>query len=50
MTRAAAEDGLAAGSEWVYLGVFAENAVAIGVYQRSGFERVGDSCPDLLLV
>jgi ribosomal protein S18 acetylase RimI-like enzyme len=50
VTRAAAADGLAAGSEWIYLGVFAENAVAIGVYERSGFERVGESCPDLLLV
>ena len=50
VTRAAAADGVAAGSEWVYLGVFAENAVAIGVYERSGFERVGESCPDLLLV
>jgi hypothetical protein len=50
VTRAAAADGVAAGSEWVYLGVFAENVVAIGVYERSGFERVGESCPDLLLV
>lgn len=50
VTRVAAADGLAAGSDWVYLGVFAENAVAIGVYERSGFERVGESCPDLLLV
>jgi ribosomal protein S18 acetylase RimI-like enzyme len=50
VTRAASADGLTAGSEWIYLGVFAENAVAIGVYRRSGFERVGESCPDLLLV
>jgi ribosomal protein S18 acetylase RimI-like enzyme len=50
VTRAAAADGIAAGSEWVYLGVFAENIAAIGVYERSGFERVGESCPDLLLV
>ena len=29
VTRLAAADGLAAGSEWTYLGVFADNAVAI---------------------
>jgi ribosomal protein S18 acetylase RimI-like enzyme len=50
VTRVAAAEGLAAGSDWVYLGVFAENEVAAGVYERSGFERVGESCPDLLLV
>ena len=43
-------DSLALGSEWTYLGVFADNAVATGVYERSGFERVGEPCPDLLLV
>ncbi len=33
----------------VYLGVFADNRDAIGVYERSGFEQLGTSCPDLLL-
>lgn len=50
VTRAATADGLAAASEWIYLGVFAENRTAIGIYERSGFVRVGESCPDLLLV
>jgi len=50
VTRLAGADGLATGSEWVYLGVFAENRGAIAVYQRAGFERVGQSCPDLVLV
>jgi ribosomal protein S18 acetylase RimI-like enzyme len=50
VTRLAGADGLAAGSDWVYLGVFAENTGAIAVYQRAGFERVGQSCPDLVLV
>jgi hypothetical protein len=50
VTRIASADGLAAGSDWIYLGVFAENTGAIGVYERSGFERVGESCPDLLLI
>jgi ribosomal protein S18 acetylase RimI-like enzyme len=42
-------DGAAAG-EWTYLGVFSENTQAIAVYRRVGFERVGGSCPDLVLV
>ena len=50
VTRLATMDSLAAGSEWTYLGVFADNAPAIGLYQRSGFVRVGEPCPDLLLV
>jgi ribosomal protein S18 acetylase RimI-like enzyme len=50
VTRIATADGLAAASDWIYLGVFVENTTAIGVYERSGFERVGESCPDLLLV
>ncbi len=50
VTRLATLDGLAADSEWVYLGVFADNTPAIGIYERSGFVRVGESCPDLLLV
>jgi acetyltransferase (GNAT) family protein len=49
VTRMAAADGLADASSSVYLGVFAENLDAIGVYQRSGFEQVGTSCPDMLL-
>jgi hypothetical protein len=49
VTRMAAADGLAEASAFVYLGVFADNRDAIGVYERSGFEQVGTSCPDLLL-
>jgi ribosomal protein S18 acetylase RimI-like enzyme len=49
VTRVAAADGLADASGSVYLGVFADNLDAIGVYQRSGFEQVGTSCPDMLL-
>jgi ribosomal protein S18 acetylase RimI-like enzyme len=48
VTQLASSDGLALASEWVYLGVFAENTGAISVYRRSGFERVGASCPDML--
>jgi ribosomal protein S18 acetylase RimI-like enzyme len=50
VTQLATADALAAGSEWTDLGVFVENAVAIGVYERSGFELVGGPCPDLLLI
>lgn len=50
VTAVAAADSLTLGTAWTYLGVFAENTGAIRVYERAGFERVGDSCPDLLLV
>jgi len=49
VTQLATADGLAAGNDQVYLGVFADNPGAIAVYRRSGFERVGASSPDLLL-
>jgi Acetyltransferase (GNAT) family len=48
VTRMAAADGRDA-SDFVYLGVFADNRDAIGVYRRSGFEQLGASCPDMLL-
>ena len=50
VTTVAAQDALAAGSEWIYLGVYTENEAAIRLYARLGFERVGDAGPDLLLV
>ena len=50
VTRMAGADALAAGSEWTYLGVFSDNVGAIGIYERSGFVRVGESAADLLLV
>ena len=50
VTRLASADGLALGSSWVYLGVFVENETASVLYRRAGFERVGQSCPDLVLI
>jgi ribosomal protein S18 acetylase RimI-like enzyme len=50
VTQLATADGLTVESDWIYLGVFADNTPAIGVYERSGYIRVGQSCPDLLLV
>ncbi len=46
---AAARDALGARSEWTYLGVLAENASAIRLYEGIGFQQVGDASPDLLL-
>lgn len=50
VTAAATRDALAAGSEWAYLGVFADNEVAIRLYEDLGYDRIGDAGPDLLLV
>jgi ribosomal protein S18 acetylase RimI-like enzyme len=50
VTRAAVRDAVEAGSRWTYLGVFADNQTAIGVYERAGFTRLGDAAADLLLV
>ena len=50
VTRLASADGLAAASDHVYLGVFADNTGAISVYERAGFERLGRWCPDLVLI
>jgi len=50
VTAAAAIDGHAAGSDWTYLGVFAENTAAIRLYERVGFAILGEAGPDLLLV
>jgi ribosomal protein S18 acetylase RimI-like enzyme len=50
VTLAATRDAVAAGSDWTYLGVFADNRVAIRLYEGIGFDRVGEPGPDLLLV
>lgn len=50
VTLAAAADAVAVASDWVYLGVFAENEVAIRLYRGAGFEMVGEPVPDLLLL
>jgi ribosomal protein S18 acetylase RimI-like enzyme len=50
VTAVAASDAIAAGSEWIHLGVFAENRGAIRLYRDLGFDRVGEPCPDLLLI
>lgn len=50
VTHVAGADAVAAGSDWTYLGVFSDNPAAIRLYERSGYERVGESAADLLLV
>jgi GNAT superfamily N-acetyltransferase len=50
VTAAAVRDAASAGSEWTYLGVYADNHAAIRLYEGVGFERIGDVSPDLLLV
>jgi ribosomal protein S18 acetylase RimI-like enzyme len=49
VTRTATADAVAAGSRWIYLGVFAENGVARQMYERLGFTMAGSPSPDLLL-
>jgi ribosomal protein S18 acetylase RimI-like enzyme len=48
-TAAVAADSVAEGCRWTYLGVFAGNDVAIRLYERLGFVRLGPPAPDLLL-
>ena len=50
VTNAAAADALKTDSEWIYLGVFADNEVAIRLYRRAGFAILGEPAPDLLLL
>ena len=49
VTRALIRDSLAAGSDFVYLGVHTHNDEAISLYRRAGMEIVGDVGCDLLL-
>lgn len=50
VTATAMIDAVAARSEWVHLGVFADNAPAIALYERLGFAFVGEPGPDMILV
>jgi len=49
VTVSAVREALAAGSDWTYLGVFSDNAVARRLYENLGFVAVGGPSPDLLL-
>jgi GNAT superfamily N-acetyltransferase len=49
VTAVVAADAIAAGSEWTYLGVFAENDTARRLYEGLGFTTLGGPSPDLVL-
>lgn len=50
VTAVAMIDAIDAGSEWIHLGVYAENVPARRLYESLGFEMSGDPAPDMLLV
>ena len=50
VTSSALTDALDVGSEWVHLGVFADNPTAIAMYERLGFVAAMDPGPDMVLV
>ncbi len=50
VTANALMDALHADSEWVHLGVFADNPTAIALYERLGFVAAMDPGPDMVLV
>lgn len=50
LTTVAMRDAIDAGSEWLHLGVFADNLVAKRLYERLGFIDGSRPSPDMLLV
>jgi ribosomal protein S18 acetylase RimI-like enzyme len=50
VTATALVDARSAGSEWVHLGVFADNATACQLYERLGFVVSGQPGPDMMLI
>lgn len=50
VTATALLDAIDARSEWVHLGVFADNPPAIALYERLGFVMSGEPGPDMVLV
>lgn len=50
VTASALVDAVDARSEWVHLGVFADNPPAIALYERLGFVAGMDPGPDMVLV
>jgi ribosomal protein S18 acetylase RimI-like enzyme len=43
-------DADAAGSDWIHLGVFADNVAARRLYESLGFAPSGEPAPDMILV
>jgi ribosomal protein S18 acetylase RimI-like enzyme len=50
VTASAMVDGLHEGSEWIHLGVFAENAPARRLYESLGFSMAALPGPDMILI
>ena len=50
VTAVAMIDAIEAGSEWIHLGVYADNSPARRLYESLGFEMSGDPAPDMLLI
>jgi ribosomal protein S18 acetylase RimI-like enzyme len=50
VTAAAMVDGLDEGSEWIHLGVFAENVPARQLYESLGFRMAALPGPDMILI
>jgi ribosomal protein S18 acetylase RimI-like enzyme len=50
VTAVAMIDAIEAGSEWIHLGVYADNTPARRLYESLGFEMSGDPAPDMLLI
>ncbi|MGD0861737.1 MAG: GNAT family N-acetyltransferase [Candidatus Limnocylindrales bacterium] len=49
ITRILAADSLASGVELIYLGVYADNGLAMRLYERLGFASLGGRSADMLL-
>jgi ribosomal protein S18 acetylase RimI-like enzyme len=50
VTAVAMIDAIEVGSEWIHLGVYADNTPARRLYESLGFEMSGDPAPDMLLI
>ena len=50
VTASAVVDAAVAGSEWIHLGVFAENRAALRLYEGIGFRPTGIAGPDMVLI
>jgi ribosomal protein S18 acetylase RimI-like enzyme len=50
VTAVAMIDAIESGSEWIHLGVYADNTPARRLYESLGFDMSGDPAPDMLLI
>ncbi|HET9082997.1 MAG TPA: GNAT family N-acetyltransferase, partial [Candidatus Limnocylindrales bacterium] len=50
VTASAIVDGFAEGSEWIHLGVYADNRAARRLYESLGLQMAGEPGPDMILI